>query len=98
MLELELRDLVWVEGRFGEFLLRLMLQGWVSKLGSILWSFFLWGVPYYIGDPKRDPGLENYLEWIFDYGDWRFCLSQWETNGDCFFALSADVPDESTRK
>ena len=35
-------------------------RGRFSKLGFLLGPFFR-RVPYYIGDPKRDPNLENYL-------------------------------------
>ena len=36
-----------------------MAYGWFSKIGSLWGSFFI-RVPYYIGDPKGDPHLENY--------------------------------------
>ena len=43
------------------------MYGQLSKLGSLLGSFFI-RVPYYLGDPKKDPNLENYLyvEWVPD--------------------------------
>ena len=36
-----------------------IVYGWFSKLGSLLGVLFA-RVPYYIGDLKRDPNLENY--------------------------------------
>ena len=35
------------------------IQLLVGSFGSLLGSFFI-RVPYYFGDPKGDPNLENY--------------------------------------
>ena len=51
--------------------------GQFSKLGSLLGSLFT-RVPYYVGDPKRDPHLENY-----PCGDLGLQPSEW--------ALAADL-------